>query len=66
MKFRFSQHIFQKYSNTIFHENPSSGNENVQYVETDGWTDGETGDQADGETVDQADGETVDQADGHV
>ena len=35
MKFEFSQHIFEKYSNIKFHENPSSGS---RVVHADGST----------------------------
>jgi hypothetical protein len=38
MKLGFFQQIFEKYSNTKFHENPSSGS----LVVPRGWTDGRT------------------------
>jgi hypothetical protein len=36
MKVEFSQHVFEKYSDIIFHENPSSGSE---LFNPNGWTD---------------------------
>jgi len=36
MKLEFSQQIFEKYSNTNFHENPSSGNPVIPCGQTDG------------------------------
>ena len=36
MKLEFSQRIFEKYSNTTLHENPSSGSLVVPYRQTDG------------------------------
>jgi hypothetical protein len=38
MKFEFSRHIFEKYSNIKSHENPSSGIGIVTCGETDGYT----------------------------
>jgi len=35
MKLEFSQHIFEKYSDTKFHENPSSGKLVVPFGRTD-------------------------------
>ena len=35
MKFQFSQHIFEKCSNTKFHENPSGGSHTIPCRETD-------------------------------
>ena len=37
-KLEFYRHIWEKYSNTKFHENPSSGNRSVPW----GWTDRQT------------------------
>jgi hypothetical protein len=42
MKTGFSQQIVEKYSSTIFHENPCSGSRVVPYGQTDGRTDGRT------------------------
>jgi len=39
MKLEFSRQIFEKYSNTKFHENPSSGSRVVPCGQTDGLTD---------------------------
>jgi SpoU rRNA methylase family enzyme len=39
MKPLFSGQIFEKYSNIIFHENPSSGRRVVSCGQTDGQTD---------------------------
>jgi len=39
MKIKFSRQIFEKYSNTKFHENPSSGNRLVPSGQTDRHTD---------------------------
>jgi hypothetical protein len=39
MKLEFSCHIFEKYPNIKFHENPSSGSRIVQYEFADGRTD---------------------------
>jgi len=39
MKHNFSQHIFEKYSNTKFHENLTSGILVVPCGVTKGWTD---------------------------
>jgi len=39
MELEFSRHIFEKYSNIKFHENPSSGSRVVPCAETDGQTD---------------------------
>jgi len=36
MKLEFSTEIFEKFSNTKFHENPSSGSRIVPYGRTDG------------------------------
>jgi len=38
MKLAFSRHIFEKYSNIKFHENPPSGSLVVPYGQTDGHT----------------------------
>ena len=38
MKLQFSRQIFEKYSSTQFHENPSSGSRIVPYGQTDGQT----------------------------
>jgi len=38
MKLEFSRHIFKKYSNIRFHENPSSGSRVVPCGRTDGQT----------------------------
>jgi len=35
MKLEFSQQIFEKYSNILFHENPSSGTQVVPCGQTD-------------------------------
>jgi hypothetical protein len=42
MKLEFSRHIFEKHSNTKFHENPSSGSRVVPYGRADGRIDGQT------------------------
>jgi len=39
MKTKFSQQIFEKYSNNEFHESPSAGNGVVPRGQADGWTD---------------------------
>jgi len=39
MKLEFSPQIFEKLSNTKFHENPSSGSRGVPYGRTGGQTD---------------------------
>ena len=39
MELQFSRHIFEKYSNIKFHENPSSGSRDFPCGETDGQTD---------------------------
>jgi hypothetical protein len=39
MKLEFSDQIFEKYSNTKFHENPSKGSRVVPCERTDGRTD---------------------------
>jgi hypothetical protein len=39
MKIEFSQKIFEKYTNSKFHENPSSGSRVVPCIQTDGRTD---------------------------
>jgi len=39
MKLKFSQQIFEKYSNVKFHENPSSGSRVVPRGQIDGRTD---------------------------
>jgi len=39
MKLEFSRHIFEKYSNIKFHENPSCGSRVVPCGHTDGQTD---------------------------
>jgi hypothetical protein len=36
MKLEFSRHIFEKYSNIKFHENPSSGSRIIPCGQTDG------------------------------
>jgi hypothetical protein len=36
MKLEFSRQIFEKYSNTKFYENPSSGSRVVPWEQTDG------------------------------
>ena len=36
MKLKFTRQIFEKYSNIKFHENPSSGSLDVQFVRTRG------------------------------
>jgi len=36
MTLKFSQQIFEKYSNTKFHEHPSSGS---RAIHVDGWAD---------------------------
>jgi len=38
MQFEFSRHIFEKYSNIEFHENPLSGSRVVPCGQTDGRT----------------------------
>jgi hypothetical protein len=43
VKFEFSQQIFEKCSNTKFHENPSRGGQVVPCGQTDGEKDGKTG-----------------------
>jgi len=40
MKFEFSEQIFEKYSNTKFHEDLSSGSRVVRWERTDGQTGG--------------------------
>ena len=40
MKFEFPRHIFAKFSNTKFHENPSSGSRVVPCGRTDGRKEG--------------------------
>jgi len=40
MNLKFSLHIFEKYSNINFYENPSSGSRVVPCGRTDGRTDG--------------------------
>jgi hypothetical protein len=42
MKLDFSEHIFEKYSNIKFHENPSSGSHVVPRRRMDGQTDKQT------------------------
>jgi len=42
MKHEFSQHIFEKYTNTNFHENLNSGSLVVPFGVAKGWTDGRT------------------------
>jgi len=42
MKLEFSRQIFEKYSNILFYENPSSGSRVVPCVRTDGRTDRQT------------------------
>ena len=39
MKLEFSGQIFEKYSNTKFHENPSSGSQDVPGRQMEGRTD---------------------------
>ena len=39
MKLEFSRQIFEKYSNIIFHENPSSGSRVDPCGRMDGWMD---------------------------
>jgi len=39
MKLDFCGQIFEKYSNTKFHENPSSGSQVVPCGQMDKWTD---------------------------
>ena len=39
MKFEFPRHIFEKYTNIKFYENPSTGNRAVSCGRTDGRTD---------------------------
>jgi len=39
MKLKFSEHIFEKYINTKFHKNPSSGNQVVPCGRAEGRTD---------------------------
>jgi hypothetical protein len=41
-KLEFSGHIFEKYSNAKFHENPSSGTPRCS-MQMDGWMDRRTG-----------------------
>jgi predicted DNA-binding WGR domain protein len=43
MKPEFSRQIFEKYSNTKFHENPSGGSPVVTWGRAGGRTDGQTG-----------------------
>jgi len=42
MKLEFSRRIFEKYSNTKFHKNASSGSRVVSYGQTDTHTNGRT------------------------
>ena len=42
MKFEFSRHILEKYSNVKFHENPYNVSRDLPCGQTDGWTDGQT------------------------
>jgi len=42
MKLEFSRHFFEKYPNTKFHENPSSGSRVVPCGWADGRIDGQT------------------------
>jgi hypothetical protein len=39
MKLEFSWHVFEKYTDVKFYENPSSENEVVPCGQTDRWTD---------------------------
>jgi hypothetical protein len=39
MKLKFSQQIFKKYSNSKFHENPSSGSQVIPCAQMDGQAD---------------------------
>ena len=45
MKLEFSQHTFEKYSNIIFNENPSSGSR-VLSLRMDSWKDRQTYDKS--------------------
>ena len=69
MKFEFSQHIFEKYSNRKFQENPTSGSRVVPCGRmdgrTDGWTDGRTGGRTDGRTDGRMDGRIDGRTDGY-